>query len=67
LFSRSINDTPRVIRMMVLGDATTWSVILMTRVVIYDRNSSFIEVSNTTKNMASGNADHRILIKMFMV
>jgi hypothetical protein len=53
--------------MMVLGDATTWSVILMTRVVIYDRNSSFIEVSNTTKNMASGNADHRILIKMFMV
>ncbi len=28
---------------MVLGDATTWSVILMTRVVIYDRNIFIIQ------------------------
>jgi hypothetical protein len=26
MFSRSINDTSRVARMMTVGDATTWSV-----------------------------------------
>ncbi len=29
--------------MMIIGDATTWSVILMTRVVIYDRNMFIIQ------------------------
>ncbi len=30
MFSRSINDTSRVVRLTIVGDATPWSVILMT-------------------------------------
>ncbi len=30
MFARSINDTSRVIRMTIVGDATTWNVILTT-------------------------------------
>jgi hypothetical protein len=29
-FSRSINYTSRVIRMTIIGDPTSWSIILMT-------------------------------------
>jgi hypothetical protein len=37
MFSRSVNDTSRVIRMMIVGDATTWSVNSDdTRGVIYN-------------------------------
>jgi hypothetical protein len=28
MFSKSINDTSRVIRMTIAGDATTWSIII---------------------------------------
>ncbi len=28
MFARSINDTSRVVRMTIIGDATTWSVII---------------------------------------
>ncbi len=28
MFARSINDNSRVVRMMIVGDATTWSVII---------------------------------------
>jgi hypothetical protein len=35
---RSINDTSRVIRMMIVSDATIWSVTNDSRVVIYNRN-----------------------------
>jgi hypothetical protein len=30
MFSRSVNEAPRVIRMKIIGDATTCRVILMT-------------------------------------
>jgi hypothetical protein len=43
MFSRSINDTFRVIRMTTVGDTTTWSITYdhhseNTRGVIYDYN-----------------------------
>ncbi len=28
MFAKSINNTSRVIRMMIVGDATTWSIII---------------------------------------
>ncbi len=34
----TILGTYRVIRMKIVGDAITWSIILMTKVLIYDRN-----------------------------
>jgi hypothetical protein len=52
MFSRSLNDTFSVVRMTIVGDATTWSVILEpsclnddSRVVIYDRNMFMIQAS----------------------
>jgi len=33
MFSRSVNNTSSVIRMMIIVDATTWSLILESRVV----------------------------------
>jgi hypothetical protein len=34
MFARSINDTSRVVRMMVIGDALTWSIIIDLSVTI---------------------------------
>jgi hypothetical protein len=44
MFSRSINDTFRVIRMTIVGDATTYSITSDdSRGVIYDHNNFIIE------------------------
>jgi hypothetical protein len=43
MISRSVNDPSRVIRMMIVGDTTTWSVLLTTRAVIYDYNIAIIQ------------------------
>jgi hypothetical protein len=46
MFSRSINDTSRVIRMMIVGDATTWSVTSdNSRGVICDPNVFIIQAT----------------------
>jgi len=37
MLSRRLKDTSGAVRMMIAGHATTWSVILMTVGVIYDR------------------------------
>ncbi len=34
MFARSINDISRVVRMMIIGDATTWSVIIESSLTI---------------------------------
>jgi len=39
----TILGTYRVIRMKIVGDAITWSIILMTKVLIYDRNMFTIQ------------------------
>jgi len=41
--SRSINDTSRVISMMIVSDATIWSVTNDSRVVIYNLNMFIIQ------------------------
>jgi hypothetical protein len=43
MFARSINDTSRVVRMMIVGDATTWSVIIESS--FYDRNMFIIQAA----------------------
>jgi hypothetical protein len=35
MFSESINDTSRIIRVTMVGDATTWNVILMILEVLF--------------------------------
>jgi hypothetical protein len=42
MFSWSVNDTSSVIRMTIVGDATTWC---HSRVVIYDRNVFIIKAT----------------------
>jgi len=45
----SINDTARVVRMAVVGDATTWSITFDdSRGVIYDRNIFMIKVTDVS-------------------
>jgi hypothetical protein len=52
MFSWSVNDTSSIVRMMIVGDATTWRVILEpscqnddSRVVFYDRNIFIIQAT----------------------
>jgi hypothetical protein len=46
MLSKSINDTSRIIRMMIVGDATTWSVTSDdSRGVIYNCNIFIIEAT----------------------
>ncbi len=46
VFSRSVNDTSRFVRMTIVGDASTWSATFDgSRGVIYDRNIFIIQAS----------------------
>jgi hypothetical protein len=38
MFFKNVNDTSGVVRMTVIGEATTWSIILESRVVICNHN-----------------------------
>ncbi len=53
VFSRSIKDTSGVVRMVIVVDATTWSFILMTTGVIYNRNIFIIQATDDGKNKPS--------------
>jgi hypothetical protein len=46
MFSSSVNDTSSFVRMMIIGDATTWSIIVESGVVIYDRNMFIIQATD---------------------
>jgi hypothetical protein len=49
VFSRSLNDTSRVVRMTIVDDATTWSDISDdSRGVIYDHNIFIIQATGLT-------------------
>ncbi len=46
MFSKGLNDTSRVVRMMIVGDATTWSVTSDdSGSAIYDCNISIIQAT----------------------
>jgi hypothetical protein len=46
MFSGSINDTSRNVRMMIIGDATTWNITSdHSRVVIYISNIFVIQAT----------------------
>jgi hypothetical protein len=59
MFSMIINDTSRVIRMTVIGNATTWSITYNCysdnfRVLIYDHNMFIIQGGMGTKYVLFG-------------
>jgi hypothetical protein len=48
MFSRSINEASRVIRMMIVGDATTWSITSDdSRGVMYDCYILIMQATNS--------------------
>jgi len=53
MFSRSVNDTSGVVRLMIIGDTTTWSITYdhhsdNYRGVIYDHNTFIIQATGYT-------------------